>query len=90
MTPRQVKLLDFIRSRLEETSVAPTYAEMAAQIGGTRSNAHQTVTDLESAGHIKRTGNSRRNLVLVAPYRSLIDVPTNALRAELARREAAA
>ena len=89
MTPKQVRALDLIRSRIEETGVAPTYAEIASQIGGTRSNAHQTVTDLIRAGHLKRTDNSRRNLALVAPYRCLTDVPTRALRAELARREVA-
>lgn len=90
MTPRQVKLLDFVRSQIEETGCAPTYAEMAATIGGTRSNAHMTIAYLIRQGQLKRTQAGERNLALVAPYRSLGDVPTNALRAELARRETAA
>lgn len=90
MTPKQIKLLDFIRSRIEETGAAPTYAEMAAAIGGTRSNAHLTVGHLIRAGYLKRLDDSKRNLALVAPYRSIIDVPTRVLCAELARREAAA
>jgi SOS-response transcriptional repressor LexA len=89
MTPRQIKLLDFIRSRIEETGAAPTYAEMVAAIGGTRSNAHLTVGHLIRAGHLKRLDDSKRNLALAAPYRSIVDVPTRVLRAELARREAA-
>lgn len=89
MTPKQIKLLDFIRERMETKGFAPTYAEMATQIGGTRSNAHMTVDHLIRAGHLKRTGTAKRNLALVAPYRSLVDVPTPLLRAELARREAA-
>lgn len=89
MTPKQVKLLDFIRERFEAKGFAPTYAEMAAHMGGTRSNAHMLVDHLIRAGHLKRTEVGERNLALVAPYRSLIDVPTPFLRAELARREAA-
>lgn len=89
MTPRQIKVLDFIRARIEQTGSAPTYAEMAAHVGGTRSNAHMAVDHLIRAGHLKRIDTARRNLALVAPYRSLADVPTGALRAELARREAA-
>lgn len=90
MTEKQVKLLDFIRSRIEATGAAPTYAEMADHMGGTRSNAHMMVNHLTRAGHLKRTAGGERNLALVAPYRSLIDVPTPALHAELARREVAA
>lgn len=90
MTPRQIKLLDFIRSRIEETGASPTYAEMASHSGGTRSNAHLMVGYLIRAGHLKRLEGGERNLALVAPYRSIIDVPTSALLAELARREMAA
>jgi SOS-response transcriptional repressor LexA len=90
LTPRQVKLLDFIRTSIETTGIAPTYAEMTVHMRGTRSNAHMLVDHLVRAGQLKRTEGSTRNLALVAPYRSIIDVPTPVLRAELARREVAA
>lgn len=89
-TTRQVRLLDFIRATIETRGTAPTYSEMAAHMGTTRSNAHLLVSRLIREGHLKRTEGGERNLALVAPYRSLIDVPTPALRAELARRGVAA
>lgn len=89
MTPKQAKLLDFIRDRLEATGVAPSYTEMSVYMGNTRSNCHLMVDRLAREGKLKRVGNADRNLRLASPWRSLNDVPTGALRAELARREAA-
>ncbi|WP_432769782.1 MAG: hypothetical protein HEQ22_03280 [Sphingopyxis sp.] len=87
MTDRQVQLLDFIRARIEAKGAAPTYSQMALHMGIKRSNAHSMVSHLVRAGKLKRTAAAKCNIALVAPYRSLIDVPTGALRAELARRE---
>lgn len=89
MTPKQVQLLDFIRSTIEATGSPPTYSQMAAKMQITRSNVHMMVERLIRGGHVARVPNVARGLYLSARYRSLVDVPTSALRAELARREAA-
>lgn len=90
MTPKQVQLLDFIRSTIEATGSPPTYSQMSEKMKITRSNVHMMVERLIRGGHLARFPNVARGLYLSGPNRSLVDVPTSALRAELARREAAA
>jgi hypothetical protein len=89
MTPQQLAVLDFIRNRLEETGVAPTYDEIMQRFGfASRSRAHRCVGALIQAGKLKRRAHSPRGLSL--PNASLTGVPTGALAAELMRRQAEA
>lgn len=53
MTPRQKKVLDFIRSHWASHSYAPTYTEIAAAAGfKSKSNVNRTLRLLERDGHL--------------------------------------
>lgn len=84
MTPMQLQALDFIRERLAGTGFSPTQAEIGAEIGAPGRVA-DVLTALERQGKVRRERGKTRNIRIVeAPDLQL--VPTDALRAELARR----
>ncbi|ALJ14241.1 LexA family protein [Sphingopyxis macrogoltabida] len=87
MTDNQVQLLDFIRVRIETKGAAPNYDEMVEHTGRGRQAIFDDIDALERDGHLVKVPGRPRGLRL--SYRTLVDVPTDALRAELARREAA-
>src|SRR5690349_17673303 len=65
MTRQQRELLDFIRARIEETNVAPSFDEMRDNLGlKSKSGIHRLVTALEERGHIVRLHNRSRAIAL--------------------------
>lgn len=86
LTPHELRALDFIRNRIAETGIAPTYQEISTEIGWkAKSGAHRVVDALIRQGALVRRPNTLRGLALADGPR-LFTVPTAALRAELARR----
>lgn len=90
MTEQQIKLLDFVRDRIEATGIAPSYAEMADHLGHKSKSATFYMVDrLVRDGALVRSSFKReRGLRLPGP--NLAAVRTRALVAELERRKAAA
>ena len=88
MTPRQRQALDFIERYLDAKRVAPSYQEIADELGlASKSGAHRIVEALFASGDLERTGTRVRGYK-PAKVDVLRDIPTSHLRAELARREA--
>lgn len=85
MTPNELQALDLIRERLAVAGFAPTYRELATEIGVTLSAAHRCVDALVGLGAVKRTPAKSRGL-MIADLPDMRPVPTDVLRAELARR----
>lgn len=85
MTPNELQALDLIRERLAVAGFAPTYRELATEIGVTLSGAHRCVDALVDAGAVKRIPAKSRGLA-IADLPDMRPVPTDVLRAELARR----
>jgi hypothetical protein len=85
VSPNELQALDLIRERLSVAGYAPTYRELAAEIGVTLSGAHRCVAALVEAGAVKRTPSKTRGLAVV-DLPDMRTVPTDVLRAELARR----
>ncbi|WP_084581743.1 hypothetical protein [Sphingomonas azotifigens] len=89
MTPRQLRTLDLIREEIARTGLAPTYREIAARSGfSSPGHAHDAVEFLIEAGLIRKIPGRQRGLMIVNQP-TLAAVPTQTLRDELARREAA-
>lgn len=88
LTTQQSRLLSYLKSYLSSTGgVAPSFDEMGQALGlASKSTAHRLLTKLEERGHIRRIPNRARaiEVVDVAPLHC---VPTEALIAELARRD---
>lgn len=85
MTERQRQCLDYIRRHIEETGIAPSYPEIARELGiKSRSAVFETVQALVRDGCVEKTGSGSRNLRL--PGVDLSAVPVEVLRAELERR----
>jgi SOS-response transcriptional repressor LexA len=100
MTPRQQDTLAFIARSLVEAGRSPTLDAIAAEVGlGSRSNAHAMVSKLIAQGYLRRepsgSGKTSNYTVLRAIDRAdapvfgdvLAGIPTDAIRAELTRRE---
>lgn len=88
MTELQLRILDFIRRRIEATGLAPIYDEIAAEMGTkSRGAAHSLVQTLIRDGLLEKTAAGARNLRLPG-VPDLVAVPTPALEAELERRDA--
>lgn len=86
MTPHQAKLLEFIRARIEQSGVSPSYVEMGEAMGlRSRATVFKIVNALVRDGHLRRPGKGRQR-GLMLPGVSLHAVPTSALVAELKRR----
>lgn len=55
LTPQQQKLLSFIKGAIEETGIAPSYAEMAKHMGlASKSVVFAMVRGLEERGRLRR------------------------------------
>jgi SOS-response transcriptional repressor LexA len=85
MTPEQLRLLDFIREEIADKGMAPSYPEMQARIGRSRSSVHRLVTGLVQSGLLIRTRNQARGLTLPNEA-NIAGIPTDRLEAELRRR----
>ena len=86
MTPQQLKALDFFRECQLRGGVTPTVRELARCLSlASTSSAQRLVDRLVASGHLLREPNKARGL-RVAEMPDLRLAPTDALRAELARR----
>ncbi len=63
-TDRQLKLLAFIRARLDAQEPAPTLQEIATEFGITKVTAHQHLRALEKKGTIRRQRHQARSIEL--------------------------
>jgi repressor LexA len=85
MTPNQLKVLDYVRERIEITGVGPSYDEIREALGHkSKSSTSRIVDALVREGKLFRKEGRHRGLSLTS--HSLAEVPTADLRAELARR----
>lgn len=85
MTPALVKTLDMVRTRIESTGYAPTLDEIAEATGATKSRVHARIADLDRRGKLRKISNRARGIEL-AEVPDMRTVPSDLLRAELARR----
>lgn len=86
MTPPQVQVLDFVRTRITVAGFCPTYQEICDEVGLTsKSSAHRLVRELVASGHLVQLPGKRRGLD-VPDAIDLRSVETAALIAELRRR----
>lgn len=66
LTEKQARVLECIKSRIDATGIAPTYAEIAYFLGlKTRSVVHSHITELEARGAIRRIPGSARAIEVV-------------------------
>lgn len=87
MTPLMLRTLDFIKKYHAQHRLMPTLDEICEGVSiASRGGAHKVVYRLIEAGELVRTSAGRRNIAL--PSAELNHIPTETLRAELARREA--
>lgn len=60
MTPKQKKVLDWIKAFIDENGFSPSYDEIADAVGiASRSGAHRTVKILIKTGYLRQNGNAR-------------------------------
>lgn len=65
MTPKMRVVLNIIRAAIEKDGVAPTYAEIAEQIGcRSKSEVHRVIRSLEDLGMIDREPGRARAIYL--------------------------
>jgi SOS-response transcriptional repressor LexA len=87
MSRLRLAVLDFVREEIAATGCAPSYREIQRRFGRrSPSSAHAAVSSLVEDGLLIRVPGRDRGLRL--PGADLRAVPTESLRAELARREA--
>lgn len=66
LTPKQRKLLDFIRAAIEHDGSAPTFDQMARGMGvKSKSDIHRQLKGLEERGAIRRMPNRMRAIEVV-------------------------
>lgn len=85
MTPTQAKVLDYYRDRITRGGFVPTQVEAARHFGVSTMRVNTILRRLEDAGYLVRTPGQVRGVELAGAV-SLVAVPSDALRAELARR----
>lgn len=85
MSPAEAQLLAHYREWIMRAGFAPTQAEAARHFGVSVSCINDRIKKLERDGHIVRR-HWQRGGVELAGVVSLVGVPSDALRAELARR----
>lgn len=84
LTSKQSQLLRFIKDRMANGGVSPSFEEMRAGIDvASKSAISRLITALEERGHIRRMHFRDRAIELVDPLES---VPTAALLAEIRKR----
>jgi repressor LexA len=65
LTPKQKRVLDEIRSALEETGFSPTYEELADRCGVSKSTVRQYLRALQEKGAIRREHYGHRSIEIV-------------------------
>jgi hypothetical protein len=85
MTPVQLAVLDYYRERVAVGGFVPTRAEAARRFGVTTTRIGRVLEALEQQGFLVRHPGHPRRYELAGVV-SLVGVPSDLLRAELARR----
>jgi SOS-response transcriptional repressor LexA len=86
MTELQLRALDFIRQRIKETRLAPSFAEIQRYLGlSSKSGVHRILEALAATGKIRRHANRARSIELLDEV-DLSAVPTALLLDEIDRR----
>lgn len=68
LTRVQRRVLDIVETEIRQTGVAPTLAEIGAQLGGRCfATVHEHLRELESRGYILREFQKRRGIRLMMP-----------------------
>lgn len=68
LTATQLRVLDFLIEELSQTGVAPSFVEIAADVGfKSKSHVHRVLTELEERGFIRRL-HARRRAIEVIKY----------------------
>lgn len=65
LTPRQLKVLDFIRQHIDRRRYAPTLEEIAARFGVIKPTVQQYLRTLQEKGFIRRKRYAHRSIELV-------------------------
>lgn len=66
MTPKQKRLLDFIRAHIASHEFSPTFDEMLVGVGAaSKSNIHRMVEGLIAEGHLRRLVDRARGLEVI-------------------------
>ena len=85
VTPKQYRLLQFLRERESLGLPRPTLDEMAAAIGlKARSGAHRLVEGLEERGYVRRVGGRKRSVHVIHRAHPVADQLRDALIAAVA------
>lgn len=66
LTPQQQRLLAFLKAKIEETGVSPTFQEMASALDlSSKSGIQRILSDLELRGRIRRLKNKARAIEII-------------------------
>jgi SOS-response transcriptional repressor LexA len=65
LTRRQTDLLDYIKSHMKEHDISPSFEEMGAALGMSKSQVHRLVSSLEERGAISRPPHRARGIEIV-------------------------
>jgi len=85
VTPKQYRLLQFLRERESLGGPRPTLDEMAAAIGlKAKSGAHGLVESLEERGYVRRIGGRKRSVHVIYRAHPVADQLRDALIAAVA------
>ena len=85
VTPKQHRLLQFLRERESLGLPAPSLDEMAAAVGlRARSGAHRLVAGLEERGHVRRIAARQRSVQVIHRAHPAADQLRDALIAAVA------
>ena len=72
LSPRQMKILDFIIDQIQEQGYGPTVREIVRHVGDkSPTSVHRHLRTLESRGHITREANKSRAISLTEEHRGL-------------------
>lgn len=75
LTPRQLEVLEFIQSYVQQQGYAPTIREiMQGMHLGSSSNVHRHLVELEKKGYIKRNPLSPRAITVLGEIKSQVDI----------------
>lgn len=86
--PARERVFGFVRDFFDANGRAPTHAEISAEFGFSKVRAWKVVKELVDQGRLTGRGGATQTLGIPGRV-DLSIVPTDKLRAELARREAA-
>lgn len=82
LTPRQADLINAIRRIQESTGIPPSLAEIASELGVTRSTAHALVRAVRAKAFLTTTPGKYRSIRLTAAA-STIKTPISAVSSPL-------